>query len=287
MPNRRHPTRLGVYLVTEIPQTNHTVNRPANEPAALFGELPRCEDEARPDPEVSVVVPMFNEANGAIELVREINAAMEAIPHEIVVVDDCSTDATRSRLVQLKGGMAQLRVIAHHANAGQSRAIRTGVLAARGNLIATLDGDGQNDPADIPILVQEFNAALSLTLGMVAGVRTRRQDTVAKRYASRAANAIRSRLLQDGAADSGCGLKVFARSAYLRLPYFDHQHRYLPALMRREGFEVAFIPVSHRPRLHGHSKYTNLGRLAVAFRDLLGVMWLADRAKSPKTISEL
>ncbi len=274
-------------LVTEIPQTSYPVRRPASETAALFGETRRCEDAPRPDIEVSVVVPMFNEANGAIELVREINGAMDGIRHEIVVVDDCSTDATRPRVVEMKARMPQLRVIAHHANAGQSRAIRTGVLAARGALIATLDGDGQNDPADIPVLVKSFNDASSPTLGMVAGVRTRRQDTIAKRYASRAANAIRSRLLKDDAADSGCGLKVFDRSAYLRLPYFDHQHRYLPALMRREGFEVAFMPVSHRPRLHGQSKYTNLGRLAVAFRDLLGVIWLVDRAKSPKTISEL
>ena len=161
--------------------------------------------------------------------------------------------------------------------------LRSGVFAARAGIIATLDGDGQNDPADIPSLLEkkkETGAA------MAAGERKGRQDSSAKKFASRAANAVRRRLLRDGAADTGCGLKVFDRDAFLKLPYFDHMHRYLPALMRREGFAVVFVPVSHRARSHGRSKYSNLGRLLVAFRDVLGVLWLLARAKSPGKVEE-
>lgn len=273
--------------MTENFHVNHPLQSPSRSPAATFAIAASEASSTLPAVDVSIVVPMFNEADGVVDLVREIDNAMTGVAHEIIVVDDCSTDTTQARLMQLKGSLPRLRVIAHQANAGQSRAIRSGVLAARGALIATLDGDGQNDPADLPFLIQRINNAGAPTVRMAAGVRTRRRDSARKRIASRVANAIRSRLLKDGAADTGCGLKVFDRSAYLRLPYFDHQHRYLPALMRREGFDVVFLPVSHRPRLHGRSKYTNLGRLAVAFRDLLGVMWLIDRSKSPMTISEL
>ncbi len=239
-------------------------------------------------PAISIVAPMFNEEGGAARLIAEMAAALEGESAEFVIVDDCSTDATRAVLQREMAVTSALRVVAHHANAGQSRAIRTGVLAARAPVIATLDGDGQNDPADIPALWRSLarNGAPEL-LAMVAGERRKRQDTAAKRWASRLANDIRAAALRDGAQDTGCGLKVFYREAYLRLPYFDHMHRYLPALMRREGFAVEFMDVNHRPRLHGSSKYTNLGRLGVAFRDLLGVMWLNDRARGPIDISEL
>lgn len=237
---------------------------------------------------VSVVVPMFNEEGGAAALVAEIGVALKGTDHEVIVVDDCSTDGTRNALKAARSVASNLRILAHEANAGQSRAVRTGVLGAKGSIVATLDGDGQNDPADIPrLLARLTRAGAPVDLAMVAGERTKRQDSAAKRWASRWANRVRAGLLKDGAADTGCGIKVFYREAFLRLPAFDHMHRYLPALMRREGFQVEFEPVNHRARAHGASKYTNLGRLAVAFRDLLGVMWLNDRARSPKRISEL
>ena len=234
---------------------------------------------------LSVVAPMHNEAGGAGPLVDEIAAALQDIAHEIVIVDDASTDETLAELRNAKTRHPQLRVLRHQKNAGQSRALRTGVLAARAPVIAMLDGDGQNNPADILALYERLTASDS-HLDMVAGERRARQDSAAKKAASRAANAIRKRLLNDGAADTGCGLKVFRREAFLQLPYFDHIHRYLPALMTREGYEVAFAPVSHRARAHGRSKYTNWGRALVAVRDLMGVMWLNARARRPGDITE-
>lgn len=252
-------------------------------PAAAFAW-----PDAASDLRLSVVAPMLNEEAGAAELVREIAAALPAIPHEIIIVDDGSSDATRAALLGERATTPQLRIVAHARTAGQSRAIRSGVIAARAPIIATLDGDGQNDPADIPALLAVLTQdGAHQTLALVGGERRKRQDQLARRWASKIANSVRSSLLRDGAIDTGCGLKVFYREAFLRLPAFDHMHRYLPALMRREGFQVAFLPVNHRPRVHGRSKYTNLGRLAAAFRDLLGVMWLNDRARSPNEISEL
>ncbi len=235
-------------------------------------------------PAVSVVAPMFNEAGGAASLVAEIADALEGVDYEIVVVDDGSTDDTVTALS--RSPARGLRVLRHASNAGQSRALRTGILAARSDIIVTLDGDGQNNPADVPVLL---NALLdgAPALAMVAGDRKKRKDSAAKKWASRAANALRKRLLRDGADDTGCGLKAFYREAYLRLPYFDHMHRYLPALMRREGFSVKFLSVRHRPRAHGASKYTNIGRLMVAIRDLTGVLWLLGRSRSPGRIEEL
>lgn len=234
-------------------------------------------------PAISVVAPMYNEAGGASELVDEIAKALGDIDHEIIIVDDASTDDTPSKLREAQKRHPQLRVLRHERNAGQSRALRTGVLAARAELVAMLDGDGQNDPADIPALLARLEQTGA---DMAAGERLGRKDTAAKKWASRAANAFRRRILRDGAADTGCGLKVFRREAFLRLPYFDHMHRYLPALMRREGYAVVFAPVSHRARAHGASKYSNFGRLMVAFRDVLGVMWLLARAKSPGKVTE-
>lgn len=239
-----------------------------------------------PAPQVSIVVPVYNEQGAAADLAREIAAAFGDSPHEIIFVDDASKDATRAELVALKAELPRLRVLAHGANSGQSRAVRSGILAARGQVIVTLDGDGQNDPADAPRLVQRLMSG-PVKLALVGGERVKRQDSAAKRVASRLANGIRKSLLKDEANDTGCGLKVFRRDAFLLLPYFDHIHRYLPALMIREGFDVAFEPVNHRPRTTGASKYTNLGRLWAALSDLLGVMWLNTRARRPEPLSEL
>lgn len=251
--------------------------------APIFGAL----TTPAAGPAVSVVVPMFDEEGGAEALIAEIAASVAAIRYEIVAVDDASRDGTSAALQRAKSGTPALRIIRHSANAGQSRAIRTGILAARSPVIVTIDGDGQNDPADIMALVNRLTRAdAPRLLAMVAGERQKRQDSASKRASSRIANRVRAALLKDGATDTGCGLKAFRREAYLRLPYFDHSHRYLPALVRREGLVVEFERVGHRPRRHGRSKYTNLGRLAVAFRDLFGVMWLNDRARSPQEISE-
>jgi glycosyltransferase involved in cell wall biosynthesis len=236
-------------------------------------------------PDVSIVVPAFDEEGAAPALAREIAAAFAGRAYEVIFVDDASRDGTRAALAALAGEIPALRVLAHAKNAGQSRAIRSGVLAARASIVVTLDGDGQNDPADAPRLVDHL-AAGPANLALVGGVRTKRRDALAKRLASRIANGVRQRLLNDAAADTGCGLKAFRREAFLRLPYFDHMHRFLPALMRREGYEVAFEPVNHRHRQTGRSKYTNLGRLWASFSDLAGVMWLATRARDPGAVSE-
>jgi len=235
---------------------------------------------------VSIVAPVYNEEGACAELAREIAAAFAGRPHEIIFVDDCSRDGTRAVLLALKTDLPQLRLIAHGANAGQSRAVRSGVMAARGEIVVTLDGDGQNDPADAPGLADRL-AAGPPELALVGGERVKRQDSAAKRIASKIANGVRKRLLNDQSNDTGCGLKAFRREAFLRLPYFDHIHRYLPALMIREGYQVAFLPVNHRPRTTGASKYTNLQRLWSAFSDLQGVMWLNRRSRRPEPVSEI
>jgi glycosyltransferase involved in cell wall biosynthesis len=237
-------------------------------------------------PDISVVVPVFDEEGAAPALVREIAAAFKGRSFEVVFVDDASRDGTRAALKALSAEIPELRVIGHRTNAGQSRAIRTGILAARGDVILTLDGDGQNDPADGPGLVDAL-AAGPPELAMVGGERVKRRDTWAKRIASRIGNGARKRLLHDTANDTGCGLKAFRREAFLRLPYFDHIHRYLPALMLREGYQVAFQPVNHRHRQTGRSKYTNFGRLMASLSDLFGVMWLQSRARNPQGADEL
>jgi glycosyltransferase involved in cell wall biosynthesis len=236
-------------------------------------------------PEFSIVVPVFDEEGAAPGLAREIASAFADRRVEILFIDDASRDGTRGRLAALASEIPQLRILAHRRNAGQSRAIRTGVLAARAPIIVMLDGDGQNDPADAPALALALRSGPA-NLGLIGGERRNRRDPASKRWASRLANAIRRRLLNDQAADTGCGLKVFRREAFLRLAYFDHMHRYLPALMLREGFGVAFEPVNHRPRQSGRSKYTNLGRLWAAGADLIGVMWLRSRARDPGGIDE-
>lgn len=237
------------------------------------------------DLEVSIVAPMFEEAGAAPKLAREIADAFAGRRYEMIFVDDGSGDETLAVLTRLASENPALRLLRHAHNAGQSRAIRTAVLAARAPIVVTIDGDGQNDPADAPALVQRLLAG-SERLGLVGGVRVKRKDTLSKRLGSQLANSVRRRLLNDAAADTGCGLKAFRREAYLRLPFFDHQHRFLPALMRREGYEVEFEPVGHRPRESGRSKYTNWGRLWASASDLAGVLWLSRRARDPGEISE-
>lgn len=237
-------------------------------------------------PDISIVVPVFDEEGAAPILAREIAAAFNGRNYEMVFVDDASRDGTRGALKALSGEIPQLRVLAHRENSGQSRALRSGILAARGPIIVTLDGDGQNDPADGPALVDAL-AAGPPELALVGGERVKRQDSLAKKLASRIGNGVRKRLLRDTANDTGCGLKAFRREAFLRLPYFDHIHRYLPALMQREGYLTAFRPVSHRHRQTGASKYTNLGRLWASFSDLYGVIWLQSRARNPGGVDEI
>lgn len=233
-------------------------------------------------PLVSVVVPVRNEAPNILPLVAEITAALAGVAHEIVYVDDGSDDGTDAELIQA-AMHAPLRALRHRRSCGQSAAIVSGVKAARGRWIATLDGDGQNDPADIPrLLARAQDAGDDRTL--VAGHRVRRQDSWTKRVSSRIANRVRARLLRDATPDTGCGLKVFPRALFLELPHFDHMHRYLPALVLRHGGVVVSEPVNHRPRVRGSSKYGTLDRLAVSLFDLFGVAWLQRRWKRPEII---
>lgn len=236
-------------------------------------------------PDFSVVVPVFDEGGAAPALAREIAAAFGDRNYEIVFVNDASRDNTLELLTALKAEIPQLRVLSHQKNSGQSRSVRSGILAARAPIIVTMDGDGQNDPADAPRLAERLKAAPP-TLAMVGGERVKRQDSNAKRFASKFGNGVRGWLLKDGALDTGCGLKAFRREAFLRLPYFDHIHRYLPALMIREGYEIAFEPVNHRHRETGVSKYTNFGRLKASVSDLLGVLWLQSRSRLPGNVDE-
>ena len=230
-------------------------------------------------PQLSVVVPVHNEEDNVAPLVGEIVAALRgSIDFEIVYVDDTSRDATLQRLRDLQGSTPELRVIRHLSNAGQSTAVRNGIKAARAPWIATLDGDGQNDPADIPKLLAQRDAAAA-DIKLFAGWRVNRQDSGSKRWASKWANAIRARMLRDDTPDTGCGIKLFEREAFLDLPYFDHMHRYLPALMQRAGWKTVSVPVNHRHRTAGVSKYNNLNRALVGIRDLRGVAWLIVRSR--------
>lgn len=229
--------------------------------------------------ELSVVVPAFNEAGNVGHLVDETAAALRGrIAFEMVFVDDHSKDATLDELRAAQVRHPELRVLSHGTQSGQSTAVRNGIKAARGAWIATMDGDGQNDPADIPKLLAE-RAKAPADVKCLAGWRTTRKDDAGKRISSKVANAVRSRLLRDATPDTGCGLKLFEREAFLDLPYFDHMHRYLPALFQRAGWRTVSVPVNHRPRGAGASKYTNFGRLMVAFADLQGVAWLIRRSR--------
>ena len=238
---------------------------------------------------VSVVVPVMNEEENIEVLLGEILAVMRGKEaFEVLFIDDGSTDKTPEILAKAVKSTPELRAIRHKVNCGQSRALRTGILHAAGDIVVTMDGDGQNDPKDVPALIEKLRSSnRPETLGMVSGQRQKRQDSEIKKYASKLGNGIRQWLLSDGTMDTGCSLKAFRRDRFMRLPYFDHMHRYLPALMQREGFQVEFVPVSHRPRLHGSSKYGVLDRLLVSVRDLMGVMWLQKRARLPEEEIEL
>lgn len=233
--------------------------------------------------QLSVVVPVFNERGNVVPLINEISSALRGrIDFEIVYVDDHSTDDTLAVLGAAKAANPELRVLHHVSQSGQSTAIRNGIKAARGHWIATLDGDGQNDPADIPKLLAMRDQSPP-QIKLFAGWRVDRKDSGSKRMASKWANAIRSRLLHDETPDTGCGIKLFEREAFLDLPYFDHMHRYLPALMQRAGWQVRSVPVNHRARGTGVSKYNNLNRALVGIADLRGVGWLIRRSKRTET----
>ena len=241
-----------------------------------------------PNPDVSVVVPVCNEEENVEPLAREIAAALDGRhSYEIVFVDDGSTDGTAAAALRAhSAGLPQLRLLRHARRSGQSAAVATGVRAARAPLIATLDGDGQNDPADIPRLIETLQAAPSGRVRLVMGNRTTRRDTWLRRVSSRVANGVRGRLLRDGTPDTGCGIKVFDRSVFLDMPRFDHMHRFMPALVRREGFDVVSVPVNHRERTRGRSKYGLHNRLWVGIVDLVGMIWLLRRASPRVPVSE-
>ncbi len=235
--------------------------------------------------ELSVVIPVLNEARNVEPLVREIGKALDgAIDYEIVYVDDGSTDGTPERPAAPRGQLpaGRLRVLRHERNYGQSAALHTGVEAARAPWVATLDGDGQNDPADIPkLLALRDDPGAPANLRLISSLRRKRRDSWLRRVSSRIANAIRQRLLHDRTSDSASGLKLFPRDAFMKLPYFDHMHRFVPALMQRSGGEMLTVEVNHRPRSHGESKYGLRNRLWVGIVDLLGVMWLQRRYVAP------
>jgi dolichol-phosphate mannosyltransferase len=232
--------------------------------------------------DLSVVVPVRDEEANIAPLINEICSSLDGLlRYEIVYVDDGSSDRTWERLVTLSEKLSQLKIVRHRKSCGQSYAIHTGVKAAQSPLIATLDGDGQNDPADIPRLLEVFNSADSpVGLQLVIGHRRKRQDSWVKRTSARVANKVRGYLLKDRTPDTGCGLKLFPRDTFLGLPFFDHMHRFLPALILRNGGAVLSVEVNHRPRKHGQSHYGVWDRLWVGLVDLLGVMWLQRRSKT-------
>ena len=240
-------------------------------------------------PDLSILIPAHNEQTNLAQLINEIVAVMpHALPasaYEIIVVDDGSTDATRAEILPMMEGIAPLRLIAHGRRAGKSAALKTGFNAATGAWIATLDGDGQNDPADLAGLWKEISAGPATVI--YAGVRNRRNDGLVKKFTSRFANAVRRRALKDTARDSGCGFKVLPAALAKALPYFDNMHRFLPALARRHGYGVREILVNDRPRMHGLSKYGFFDRAAVSFLDLVGVYWLVRRHSDRGEIEEL
>lgn len=238
--------------------------------------------------QLSIVIPARNEAENIIGLVEAIDRALQPLePFEIIVVDDGSTDGSVAVLTARALTMPNLRVVRHDRSGGQSAAVHSGVLAARSAIVCTLDGDGQNPPEELPRLAAPLLADKTGRIGLVAGQRVARQDTFSKRMASKFANALRGYILQDGTRDTGCGLKAFRREVFLTLPYFDHMHRYLPALFARDGWEVAHVDVSHRAREAGRSNYSNLQRGFVGIIDIVGVAWLLRRRKKARPIDPL
>ena len=233
--------------------------------------------------QISVVVPVRNEEDNVASLVGEIDAALKHITHEIIYVDDGSNDNTYVQLKSLQTQFTQLIIVRHAQSCGQSTAVRTGVKNARYDWVATLDGDGQNDPADIPKLMAAIAEGVDLAGG---NRRASRRDTWVKRMSSVIANTVRSKMLNDDTPDTGCGLKLFKREAFLDLPYFDHMHRFLPALIKRRGGKIVSVPVAHRNRAHGKSNYGTIDRLLVGIVDLFGVAWLQRRAKKPQILND-
>jgi glycosyltransferase involved in cell wall biosynthesis len=239
------------------------------------------------EPAVSIVVPVRNEADNVAPLIVEIAAALDGRwIYEIIYVNDGSTDATAERLVAVMKQRANLRQIRHATSSGQSAAVRSGVLAARGAIVATLDGDGQNNPAFLPDLISAIEMG-GERVGLAAGQRVGRKDTGFKKLQSRIANSARKAILRDGTRDTGCGLKAFRREVFLAMPYFDGLHRFLPALVRREGYEIAYVDVVDRPRHSGVSNYGFFDRLWIGIMDLAGVWWLIRRKKSTPVAIEV
>jgi dolichol-phosphate mannosyltransferase len=235
--------------------------------------------------EFSLVIPAYNEVGNIRSLLTEIGDVMDGLTeYELIFVDDGSTDGTMGELIAMRdSGFKNLRIQRHLHRYGQSAAILTGVRTACAQWIVTLDADGQNDPADIPRLLNAIRAAnQELDLQLVTGLRLRRQDNALKRFSSNVANAVRSTLLKDDTPDTGCGLKVFSRQAFLELPQFNHMHRFLPALFRRNGGAIEMVEVNHRPRRRGNSKYGVHNRFWIGIIDLLGVMWLLRRNTRPE-----
>lgn len=241
-------------------------------------------NDSLPAPRISVVVPVKNEALNVLPLIREIEQACAPLGgFEVIYVDDGSTDDTAAQVLGARAARPWLRLVRHEASCGQSAAVRTGVQAAKGSVIVTLDGDGQNDPSFIPDLVKPLD---NPAIGLVAGQRLARKGA-AKRWQSRIANFVRGRVLKDGTRDTGCGLKAFRRDVYLRLPYFDALHRFMPALVKREGYGVAHVDVVDRPRHAGQSKYGLFDRLWVGILDLAGVWWLIRRRRRVPVAQEI
>lgn len=234
-----------------------------------------------PAPELSVVIPVCNEVDNVEPLAREIVAALVGRTFEIIFVDDGSTDGTAAAVRALRASIPEVRLLRHSFRSGQSAAVCSGVRHARADWIATLDGDGQNDPADIPRLYDLRHVA-----ELVMGNRVQRRDTWLRHMQSRVANGVRGRLLGDGTPDTGCGIKVMSREVFMELPRFDHMHRFLPALFLRAGTRVVSVPVAHRPRERGASKYGLFDRLWVGIVDIFGVMWLRRRAKPGLRVTE-
>jgi dolichol-phosphate mannosyltransferase len=237
-------------------------------------------------PEISVVIPVCNEAENVGPLAQEIGAALVGRAFEILFVDDGSTDATASAVLEARAHVPQVRLLRHSFRSGQSAAVTTGVRHARAEWIGTLDGDGQNDPADLPKLMAARLESRNSDVALFQGHRTTRKDTGFRRLQSRIANGVRSAMLGDGTPDTGCGIKLMHRATYMELPKFDHMHRFLPALFLRAGAKVISVPVHHRPRSRGTSKYGMLDRLWVGIVDLFGVMWLRRRYKPGLTVRE-
>jgi dolichol-phosphate mannosyltransferase len=253
----------------------------------ILGEEPRL-NPAVTHPDITVVVPVCNEEENVAPLAREIAAALRGRAHfEAIFVDDGSTDATAEVLkAERAASMSELRVLRHSIRRGQSAALWTGVRAARAPWIATLDGDGQNDPADIAALIAARDDPANRGVLIFMGNRVSRRDTWLRRLSSRIANAVRRGLLDDGTPDTGCGIKLLHRDTYLSLPLFDHMHRFLPALFQRAGSRVVSVPVNHRPRTRGQSKYGLWNRLWVGIVDIFGVMWLKRRFRSGLQVTE-